>query len=911
MKFTCNNPILLILIPMLITAVLLSAKKLHLNKYTKTVLLTLRILVLTLLILAISGVGFNKHTNITSTIFSVDISNSIKNETDKMLTFIRDSVEFKTKNDKVGVVCFGNNAVVETTPQFDINIDKFTSKVDKNFTNIENSINISSSIIPSEDKKRIVLITDGKENVGDVLKYAKTLKNQNIKLDIYPIRTDVENEVAINTVKIPKKVYLNQQFDIEVNISSTIKTNGKIRIYGNNGLLDEKEINIQKGENNFVFRDTATLGGAVSYMAELEVEQDTMIQNNTVSEFTLVKDEPHILVLDTKEGYSEELVSMIEDDINITVMNPNSISSSISNLQKYDGYIITNVAAEVLGQDLMKNIEILVKDLGKGLLVIGGENSYALGGYFNTPLEECLPVDMDIKSKEKKPSLALVLVIDKSGSMSSGQYGVSKVELAKEAAIRSTEILTPNDYLGVIAFDGAVKWAVETQKVENKGEIQQKIGSIRSSGGTTILPSLWAAFESLENIDAKLKHIILLTDGQAEKDGYEFMLQKINENKITLSTVAVGEGSDKNLLKFLADSANGRYYLADVFTDIPKIFINETYLAGKKFVNNQTFFPELNNYSPIVKAINEFPSIDGYVSTTIKPTATEILSTYKNEPLLSAWQYGLGRSVAWTSDINGMWSNSLLSWDNSVTLWKNIISWIVPKYTNENYYISAKSEEGMGVVDFSFMDDNLIENLNLGDVHVISPSGKQQTITLDTVSPGEYRGVFNSEETGIYVVNTTLKSESGVETPVNTQVAINYSPEFKIENIDTSIFFERIVHESGGRIITSPEEVFKSELYLSTKIYDLTPLLILLIIIIFMLDITVRRINIPFEKIIKYLKHTFSWIINIARQLEFLFSNPNNKRIKIKRKNNKKSKNNKDENSEDNHISILINKKNI
>ncbi|MCX7841727.1 MAG: VWA domain-containing protein [Clostridia bacterium] len=848
MVFNFNQPLFLLLIPAAILFVILASRTMvKLVQWRRRSIIALRVCIFLLLALCIAGFGLKKTSDSVTTVFVVDSSASASKMKEKAEDFIANSIKSKKSSDKIGIVCFGANAAVELTPTQKPYFPGIQTSVNSNFTNIEQALKLAESLIPSADRKRMVLLTDGLENDGDAVKQSKLLKQKNITLDVYPLSLEQGSEVQVKELSVPKALRMNEKFDMNVRIDSTVKTRAVLKLYADRQLAAEKEVELQAGENNFVFSDTADRGGMIIYSAFLEPENDTIIKNNSVSAFTNVEDTASILVVQDRDEAASELVKMLGTDIKVNAVNPDNVPLSMEELQKYDAFIISNTPAEKLDDKFLNNLELCIRLQGKGLLVTGGENSYAPGGYYKTPLEKVLPVNMDIKPKKEHPNLGLLLVIDKSGSMSTGQYGISKLELAKEAAIRSTEALKKDDIIGVIAFDDAVQWVVRPQKLENLQAIQDAIASIRPGGGTQILHPLDEAYKALKSADAKLKHIILLTDGQAERSGYEPIVDGINEAGITLSTVAVGRESDRALLEALAIGGNGRFYMTDAFSDIPKIFVKETFLAGKTYLNNRTFTPILTAYSDMLKNIKAVPVLDGYVGTSPKSTARVIFSSDRDEPILASWQYGLGRTVAWTSDVKGMWTADWLQWEQAATFWKNILSWIIQRKMDESYSIKGSMSGGSGTVELTLPAEERLEKESVEAV-MISPSGTEESITLSPVSPGIYRGKFNAEATGVYVASVSIKSGSEALKTINTGINIPYSPEYDIPRSDASALLEKLAHEGGGRILKDAGDVFSGKLAPIETVTDMTPYLLPMVILLFMLDIALRRLNISLRR---------------------------------------------------------------
>lgn len=851
MAFSVNSPMLLLLIPAAVAFVVFTSRRmLKYGGLRKRLAVAFRIILFVLVIAAIAGIGIKKSSTDTTTIFVLDISDSMAKAVPLVESFMEDALKSKKPSEKAGMVSFGKDAAVEFSAAHSPLFTSVQSKVNGNFTNIEQGLKLASSLIPAADKKRMVLITDGLENSGDSIKQARALRQQGITLDVFPVPVTQNAEVQVKEISVPENLHMNEKFEIVVKTDSTVKTTALLKLFSDKVLVAQREIEIQEGENNFTFSDEAKKGGIVTYTAVIEPVEDTVIKNNSMSAFSNIGDVARILVVQDNDEAGSELVKMLEDDIKIDVSNPSNLPVTIDELQKYDGFIISNVSAEKFDNRFLENLERSIKYQGKGLLVTGGENSYAPGGYYETVLEKVLPVNMDIKPEEEMPSLGLVLVIDKSGSMSEGQYGVSKVELAKEAAIRSTEVLSKQDMIGVIAFDSVAQWVVKTQKPDNLQSIQDAIGTIRAGGGTSILPPLREAYLSLKDVNTKLKHIILLTDGQAEKTGYMSLIEDMNKEGITMSTVAVGSMADVDLLKALAFGGKGRFYMTDEFTDIPKIFAKETFLAGQTYLNNRTFTPNLRSYSEILRNIDSIPPLNGYVGTRPKNTAKVIFSSDREDPVLATWQYGLGKTAAWTSDAKGMWTSEWLSWEQSPQFWKNLVSWLLQQKSGSDFSIKGSIKGGTGELELQFPPEESYRG-NKVEAVMIAPSGVEERISLEAVSPGYFKGTFDADETGVYIASITIKNNGDTVKFVNSGINIPYSPEYNISRADNEEFLKKLAHEGGGRIIKNPGEVFSGELAPVESVTDITPILLSLAIILFLVEIAVRRLNIPFDRLIR------------------------------------------------------------
>jgi len=757
------------------------------------------------LILSLSGMHLRTYVDITTTIFTVDLSESMRNKQDEVKMFIDKSLEYTSENDRVGVVTFGQRSEIENAVSDDLKMIEFQTNPGEEFTNIEDSLKLARGIIPDNTKKRIVLLTDGEENIGNSLNKSNLLKYNDVELKVYKVDKIDRPEVQLTNVDIPRALYQNQRFNIVANIYSNIKTKSKLTLYADRQVVGQEEVTIEKGENKFVFEDVATEGGFKPYKIVIEPDEDTILQNNTYSAFTEVEGTAKILLVDGENDGGREIYKILTSaKIDVDYVKDREVPRTLPELLKYKAIVMSDVSLENINNDYINILRNYVRDYGGGLVVTGGENSYALGGYYQTPLEEILPVNMEMKIKGEVPNLGLMLVIDKSGSME-GSLEFSKIELAKEAAVRALDSLRIKDKIGVIAFDGSVQWVVDLSNVDKKEDIKNAIGTIRAGGGTSILPALDEAYLKLKDVDTKLKHVILLTDGYAEREGYSELIENMQESGITISTVAVGEGADIALLESIAREGKGRYYQVDEYSNIPKIFTKETFLAAKTYINNRKFVPKVGSYHDIINPfMNGIPELDGYIGASSKDRAEVILWSDKEDPILAAWQYGLGNSVAWTSDINGKWTSDYLTSEEGQQFFRNMIEWTISSNENSNLLVESNIVDDKGELLIRNAGDFSEEYKT--KVLITTPEVETMDLEVKSSKPGEYIAKFPAIEQGVYIVNINQYKEDEIINNVNYGVAVNYPKEYDFTSLENRL--DILVNKTEGKYITKPDEVF-------------------------------------------------------------------------------------------------------
>ena len=838
----------LLLIPVVLIFMYLTLKKLKgIVRKDKLVFIS-RILILMLIVIGICDITINLKGKNICTVFVLDVSDSMSNFKSEGIKFIDNAIKEIPKNNKAGVIVFGDNAAVDKFMDKSKEYKEIKSAPTINSTNIEDAINSSLGLFDKGSAKRIVLITDGEENKGDLLKSIPVIKKENIDLKVYKVDNAIGDEAYVEEVKVPDNISMGEEFSVITKIQSNVQTKAKLTRFSGRDKKGEQEVQLEKGSNTFVFKDVQTTGGFKSYRVLIEPDKDSNKNNNEFSCFTNVISKPNILVIEGSQGSSAGVVETLKAaNSQFNVILASGAPRSLNELLEYKTIIFSDVHVDDLNKGFMENIESYVKDYGGGVVTFGGKSSYALGGYKDTALEKILPVNMDKKGKNEVPQISISLVIDKSGSMSGGEESVSKLTLAKEAAMRSLDNLRAIDEINVIAFDDKYQKVVERQKVNDKEEIKGMIAGIASGGGTSIYPALEEAYKTQAESNAKIKHIILLTDGHDAFgiSNYSDLIGNINNAGITLSTVSVGEDADSTLLERLAEMGKGRTYHTDKYTDIPRIFAKEVLLSTGTYIINEEFTPKVVSNHEILNGVladSSLPTLLGYVGTSIKDKAIEILSSSHDEPILAANQYGLGKTVSWTSDISGEWSGNFLTWNKGAQLIKNSIYWTIPDLSDEGK-VSITQSGNEAVVEF--YSDSVKDGSKIKGIYN-SETGESEEIELNQEEPGKFVGRVKLSKLGFYTFNIREENRGEILNNYNGAFSFQYSDEYKFNESKDKVNI--LVNEVKGSFINKAKDIFKGELKSSYKPVNLTVPALICAILLFISDIAYRRLNLDLSK---------------------------------------------------------------
>lgn len=820
--------------------------------------LALRALIVVSLVLGLAGLQVVQAGQGMAVVFLIDASDSVSPASvEAARQFAQDSLRAMRPDDQAAVIVFGADALVERPMSPAREIGPIESQVVPLHTDLSEAIRLGLALYPPGAARRMVVLSDGLANVGEAAEAARLAAASGVQIVSVPFAAASGPEVLIASVDAPTRLNEGQVFDLTVTVESNVETAALLRVLGGGQVLVEQPVALVEGANRFAFTLTAPEPGLSAFRAQIvPVGEDVFYQNNELAAFTQVVGPPRVLLVesaspDGADGITESAYladALLAQGLLVDRTTAAGLPADLASLSAYQSVVLVNVPAPAVGPRRMQLLQAYVRDLGGGLVAVGGPNAFGPGGYFDTPLEETLPIDMQLKDQERLPQIAVIYVIDTSGSMADfSPGGFPKIELAKEAILRSVQLLGPLDRLGVVAFDMEGSWVVPLGPADNRAEIAQRVGGLRAAGGTDIYAGLLAVSRVFPQDPSQLRHIVLLTDGGASPEGISDLVRSMyDEHGITLSVVAI-TAEREQYAPFIADLpslAGGRFHHAFNADTIPEIFTEETIIATRAYLIEREFFPTLTGSSPILSGIDRTPALFGYVGTTIKPTALQILATDERDPLLAAWQVGLGRAVAWTSDATGRWAANWVAWEGFPRFWSQAVRWTITEGANQNVEVrvSQQGEQVRVTVDALAEDGSFLDGLAM-EGSVVAPDLTGQPLDLRQVAPGRYEGAFRPEEQGAYFVRVAGVDAQGEGLAVAQTAGwvLAYSPEYRSFEGDPD-YLAYIAGLAGGSLTRDPASVFARTLRAEAASQPVWPWLLLFATILLPFDIALRRL---------------------------------------------------------------------
>ncbi|HEY8426077.1 MAG TPA: vWA domain-containing protein [Limnochordales bacterium] len=649
---------------------------------------------------------------------------------------------------------------------------------------------------------RIVLLSDGRQTAGDAL--AAVREDPAFPpVDVVPVLAGLDPEVAVASVTAPASVAEGEPVAVRVRLWSSRPQQVRLALHRDGTLLWEGEIALRGGWHNVAFEDPSPPAGPVAlYEAVLSSWQaDLEPSNNRAGAAVRIEGHRRLLYVASSPSPGSRWLSA--RGIPVEVVSPETLPDSRTSLARYSAIVLDDVPASSLSSSQMDALAASVRDMGVGLVVLGGPKAFGPGGYLDTPLEELLPVRSEVPARLLVPQVALVLVIDKSGSMGERDVTGTKLDAARRAAAATLELLSPDDLVGVLAFDGQPRWVQPLSPASDPSPLLRRMATLTADGGTDLGPALREALGSLESTRAMVRHVIVLSDGKSNPADFEGMTRQAAQRGITVSTVAIGPDADAALLAEIARWGRGRFYQTRDLRAIPQIFASETIVVTRSAIVAGPVQVRATGQHGVGASLlppqaESPPPLEAYVATTPKPDAPVYLVSQEGDPILAAWRAGLGRVVAFTSSLTGPWTRSWHDEGLAAALLDRMARWVLPPADASpgasRLYVELGPERGRVVLE-ALDDQGRPVNFLQAEAIVSGPGGVSETVPLRQEAPGRYTGAFDASEPGGYVATVAVEGRR------LQAVALRAYPAELEPGPPSPSLLSRLAHETGGQIV--------------------------------------------------------------------------------------------------------------
>lgn len=862
---------LLALLPLLIV---MSFRSLAgLGPTRKWIAIVARCLVVAAMVLALAGAQAVRTDDNIAVVFVVDRSNSVPREQQaeafKYITLAKDGL--RPDKDALSIIAVDGVASVEQLFDNTVELSGLSAAIDPDLSNLAGGLRLGAALFPENTARRIVILTDGNENVGSVLTEADQLVATGIPVDVVPLRFRHDNEVIFEQLIAPPTAELEETINLQMVVRAQRPLRGKLSIYNNDELIDSADVELDAGPNRLERKVLIDDRKDFRFRAEFvpdDLNNDTIAANNEGRAATTVASRGGVLIVtpglesggddpNASREYADARFlgqTLLREKIEGVEIMTAGAAPLDEIINRYSLVILSNVPAHRLTDREQKALSVYVRELGGGLVMVGGDRSFGAGGWLGSDVEQIMPVSFDVKAQRVIPKGALALVMH-ACEIPQGNYWGERV------AVAAVKTLSSRDDVGILSWQwtGAQTghWIWPLGPVGDKARVIRAIQKMNMGDMPDLDAVMRPGVEALMKSDARAKHMIVISDfdpAPPKPDLYE----KMKANNITCSTVGIGYGGhwiDERLANEIASKAGGKFYAVQDYSKLPQIFIKESQIVRRSLIDEKEFTPlKRPTFSSVLDGIDTMPKLGGLVLTTGKPLAQiPLIRRTKDgdEPVLALWQVGLGKSVAFTSGMWAKWGTQWSSWPEFSTLWGQIVRWAARPGETAQYDIQTIVRGGKARVRVTARDQSAGARTQVAMNGVlVRPNQDVEALQLTQIGPGQYISPeFDARDAGSYIVNLTAESAEGRQR-AHTNLSVAYSPEYRELRANEGLL-EELADRTGGRVLdkADPTSAFeRAGLPLAERRQVIWEDLIRLMLLLFLIDVAIRRIAInPME----------------------------------------------------------------
>jgi len=820
----------------------------------------LRCIVILILIALLARPMVTRKSRRLTLITVIDRSQSIPTELQQAsLDYLSGALVHKVPRDQLAVVDVAEAASISKLPCGDISIRQRNTTLNGQQSKLSDGIQMAMAIAPPDTAVRILLVSEGNETAGDLKEAARIAAANKIPIDVLPLRYKYDNEVIFKRLAVPSKARSGQTISLRFILNSTAHARGKLLLNLNGEPVDlapdSSEIavvaDLEPGTNVKTISLPVGTRGIHEFEAVFipdEPGQDRIVQNNRASGITYVAGPGHVLVVDA-DGSTGLVLNEVMKNCGIDVRyNPVSdFPDNLAKLMDTDAVILVNTDCSNFTYQQQEMLCRYVTDLGGGLIMVGGPQSFGAGGWIGSPIAEILPIDLDPPQKKQLPKGALVLIMH-ACEMPQGNFW------GKRVAVAAINTLSRLDLVGILAYHwkGMGDWVFPLSQAGDKEAVVSAIKQMQMGDMPSLHAHLQAAYNKLKDCDAAQKHVIVISDGDPRPPTAQ-LLSQCKQAGITCTGVAVFPHSpaDVQSLQRVAQATGGRFYNVTDPKQLPQIFIKEAQVVRRALIIEETFTPQITySLGEITKGLPAvLPNLDGYVLSGPKGGLNQVVfASHQADPILATCQSGLGRCAAFTSSVDSRWASNWLQWGGFERFWEQAVRWVAKPSQSSDCEVFADVRGREVTVNIEAIDSEgkFIQFANI-EGQIIAPDISANALELTQVGPGQYRGRFQGSTSGSYIVNLRYRKlgENAKTQFTHTTVTIPFAPEFR-DLSDNAPLLAEVSDISGGRILVSdPNQAnlfdYTGLKFPSTQMPLNRPLMFIWLVL-FLLDVAVRRV---------------------------------------------------------------------